>query len=191
MAKDNGKKPENDRFRIKIAIGFLLLMAFCATAYWFFFMYGKVFSDDARFEGDLVDIAPQIKGRLVEIRVEEGDRIKAGETLFIIEKETLEVALKRAEAELKSAKAALLMAEANYAKILRGSRPEEIHIAEAVEQKTASSLKLAEKDYKRFQAIYDGNALSTSKLDKVRTVYEAAKKTHEEALSNLVLLKQG
>ena len=154
-------------------------------------MFGIVSFDDARFDGDLVAIAPQIKGNLLEVRVAEGDKVKSGQILFIIEKEALEVALNKAEAELKSAKADLLMAKANNSKILRGSRPEEIHMAEAVEQKAASSLKLAEKDFKRFQAIYNGNAVSTSKLDKVRTNYEEAKKTHEEALSNLVLLKQG
>ena len=121
-------------FRIRLAVGFLLLMALAAVGYWFIFMFGIVSSDDARFDGDLVAIAPQIKGNLLEVRVAEGDKVKSGQILFIIEKEALEVALNKAEAELKSAKADLLMAKANNSKILRGSRPEEIHMAEAVEQ---------------------------------------------------------
>jgi hypothetical protein len=38
------------------------LIAAGVFGYWFFFMRGIVFTDDARFAGHLVDLAPEISG---------------------------------------------------------------------------------------------------------------------------------
>lgn len=54
-----------------------------------------------------VTVIPKISGRIISISVTEGDRVKKGRTLAVIEHEELELAVKQAEATLESA-------ESNY-----------------------------------------------------------------------------
>ena len=191
MENTNNKKKSRDFFRISLAVLLLLFMGLGAVVYWYYFMRGIVFSDDARFGGDLVDIAPQINGNIEEIRFLEGDKVKKDQIMFILEKKALTEALNRAEAEVQSAEADLLMAKAQDEKTLQGSRPEEIRMAEAVERKAAAALKQAADDLKRFEALYNGSVIPESKLDQNKTRYEEAKRAHEEAVHHLTLVKKG
>jgi membrane fusion protein (multidrug efflux system) len=174
-----------------MGIGFLLLLAIAAGGYWFYFVRGIVFSDDARLDGDLVDIAPQISGKLTEVRGAEGARVQAGEVMFVLDRKALTAALAKAEADEKSARADLLVAQAECSKAVRGPRPEEIHMAEAAEQKAETSLRLERENWGRIERLHNGKAVSASEWDKVRTAYEEAQKVHEEALNRLQILRQG
>ncbi|MCK9906931.1 biotin/lipoyl-binding protein, partial [Frankia sp. Cpl3] len=40
-----------------------------------------VTTDDARIDGRLVKVSPEISGRVTEVRIKEGDAVAAGETL--------------------------------------------------------------------------------------------------------------
>ncbi|MFC1895904.1 HlyD family secretion protein [Thermodesulfobacteriota bacterium] len=191
VTEDKETKSRRGVTTIASAVALLFLMACAGAAYWYFFVRGIVFSDDARFDGDLVDIACQISGKLAEVRVAESDRVQAGQVLFLLEKEALTAALDKAEAEVKSAEADLLMAKAQDEKALHGSRPEEIQMAEASERKFAAARKLAGDESERFESLYTANAITASKLDQVRTAYEEAQRAHEEALKRLELLQQG
>lgn len=177
--------------RIVQGIVFLLLLAVAGGGYWFYFVRGFVVSNDARLDGDLLDMAPQISGRLTEIHGAEGSRVRAGEVLFTLERKTLEAVLARAEADEKSARADQHVAEAQYSKALRGPRPEEIRMAEAAEQKAATSLKLARENWGRIEKLRGGNVVSPAELDKARTAFEEAQKLHEQAVNQLGMLRQG
>jgi membrane fusion protein, multidrug efflux system len=189
--EDNGKKSHRGLIGVTLALGLLALIAGAGLGYWYFFMRGIVFSDDARFDGDLVDIAPQINGNLEAVRAAEGDEVRSGQVLFLLEKEALVAALAKAEAEVKSAEAELLMARSQDEKTVHGLRPEEIRMAEASERKAAAALKLAGDDYERFKALHAGNAVPASQLDRTRTAYEEAKRAHDQALNNFRLFQQG
>jgi membrane fusion protein, multidrug efflux system len=189
--KDNEKKSRRGMVGITVAFGILVVLASAGVLYWYFFLRGIVFSDDARFDGDLVDIAPQINGNLETVNVNEGDEVKAGQVLFVLEKEALTAALAKAEAEVKSAEAELLMAKSQDEKIVHGLRPEEIRMAEASERKAAAALKLAQDDYERFKALHAGKAVPTSQLDRARTGYEEAKRAHDQAMNNFRMSQQG
>ena len=71
---------------ILLASGIVLFLAAVAGGYWFFFLRGVVSTDDARFAGDMVDLAPQMSGRLIGAYVREGDYVKRGEPLFVLDK---------------------------------------------------------------------------------------------------------
>jgi membrane fusion protein (multidrug efflux system) len=57
-------------------------------------------TDNAYVQADRVTIAPQVAGRVVEVLVKENQAVEAGELLFRIDPEPLEIAVARAEAEL-------------------------------------------------------------------------------------------
>lgn len=61
-----------------------------------------------------IDIYPQVSGTIQELCVAEGDNVKKGQTLFIIDQVPYKAALNTAEANVKSANAALATAKLNF-----------------------------------------------------------------------------
>lgn len=58
-----------------------------------------------------IDIYPQVSGKLTSIHIKEGQRVKKGQTLFIIDRVPYEAALQTAEANLCSANASVASAK--------------------------------------------------------------------------------
>jgi len=69
-----------------------------------------------------VDVSSDITGRIIEIRVREGDLVKKGDLLIRIDPSTFEASVARAEAGLASARASAVQAEANRAQAERAAQ---------------------------------------------------------------------
>jgi membrane fusion protein (multidrug efflux system) len=179
------------RQRILLGIGALAVITVCVFGYWCLFMRGIVYSDDARFGGHLVDLAPEINGRLIEVAVHEGQFIHKGAIVFRLDPAIPQAALDKAEASLVSAKANLVSNEALYQKALNGNRPEEIKAAEATVKRLQNEEELARLDFERDQALFKHNTVSQDSLDRARTAYESARQSRETAAQNLILLQKG
>jgi len=183
--RDNGFK------RIFIAVFIILVIAVSAFAYWYTEMRGIVYSDDARFDGDLVDIAPQVSGVIKQISALEGSSVKKGDILFTLDDTVYAAAVSKAKAQLLADRAALKIEQASYHKIINGSRTEEIAIARSIEKKGDISQKLMESEFARIKPLYEKGVVSQSKFDKAKSAYETAMYEHEKATSQLNLLLQG
>ena len=179
------------RQRILLGIGVLALITACVLGYWYVFMRGIVYSDDARFGGHLVDLAPEINGRLIEVAVREGQFIQKGAIVFRLDPAIPQAALNQAEASLVSAKANLASSEALYQKALSGNRPEEIKAAEATVKRLQNEEELARLDMERNQVLFKQNTVSQENVDRARTAYESARQSRENAVQNLIVLQQG
>ena len=75
-------------------------------------------------EAEEVTIAPELGGRVLELLVEEGDDVEAGQVLVQLDETLL-------EAQIEAAQASLAMAEAQLAQARAGARPEQVRKAEA------------------------------------------------------------
>ena len=179
------------RDRIKWGIAILAVIAVCVFAYWFLFVRGIVYTDDARFSGHLVDVAPEINGRLIDVGVREGTFVRKGAALFRLDPSIPQAALNEAEASLVSARASLALSEAMRDKAMNGSRPEEIKAAEATVARLQSEEEMARLDFNRIGALFKGAAVTQDDLDRARTAYESARQARENAAQNLALLQQG
>ncbi|MFN8092583.1 MAG: biotin/lipoyl-binding protein [Vicinamibacteria bacterium] len=62
-----------------------------------------------------VNVGANVSGRLIEITVQEGDRVKAGQILARVESERYQAGLRQSEAGVAAAKADLQRAEADLA----------------------------------------------------------------------------
>lgn len=61
---------------------------------------------------DTAEIRPEVSGRIIEVRFEDGELVKTGDVLFVIDPRPYEAAVSRAEARVATAKA-----NASYAKL--------------------------------------------------------------------------
>ena len=75
-------------------------------------------------EAEEVTIAPELGGRVIELLVDEGDEVEAGQVLAQLDRTLL-------EAQIEVTQAALDVAQAGLAQALAGARPEQIRQAEA------------------------------------------------------------
>ncbi len=61
-----------------------------------------------------IDIVPQVSGTISEVKVVEGERVKRGQTLFVIDQVPFKAALTTAEANVEAAKAGVETAQLTY-----------------------------------------------------------------------------
>jgi len=184
-------RPHRGGRRILLVIFFLILLAAGATVYWHLFLRGIVFSDDARLDGDLLDLSPKISGTLTHVFVNEGDYVDKGKSVFLLDKRALEAALAESMAQLDSAKAKLAVAQAEYQKGLNGPRPQEIRIAEEAEKRAELEWRHARREWERVKDMKDGQIMTESARAKLRMIYETAEHTYGEAKTRLALLREG
>jgi len=102
-----------------VSIGFLLLMMG---------MYHP-FTKEARIYTLTTPVLPTVKGRIIEVNVKTGDRVKAGESLFQIDPEPFQYEVDRLEAELILARSNLSDAEELLAK--QFASPKDVERAQA------------------------------------------------------------
>lgn len=125
-------------------------------------------------EATEVQVAPEVGGRLLELRVDEGDRVTAGAVIARLDTRDVELALKRLRAEREQAAAQLRL-------LLAGPRPEEVRQARAQlrgaeEDVRAAQAELAAAtaDRERFESLLQTHAGSVKQRDDAETRRQVA-----------------
>jgi HlyD family secretion protein len=125
-------------------------------------------------EATEVRVAAEVGGRLLDVKVAEGDRVSAGDVIARIDTSDVDLALRRAEADRDQWQAQLALVRA-------GSRPEDIRQAAAQGQSAQADVKAAQAeldasaaDLARFENLLRANAGSVKQRDDAATRREVA-----------------
>ncbi|MFA6677487.1 MAG: efflux RND transporter periplasmic adaptor subunit [Bacteroidales bacterium] len=129
-------------------------------------------------------ISSKVPGHIEVYLCKEGDQIKEGDTLALIESPELQAKLAQAEA----AKAA---AEAQNKKAINGARKEQIAGAYEQWQKAKVGEEIMRKSYERIQTLYKKEVISAQRRDEVKAKYDAAKATTKMAKSQYDMATSG
>src|SRR5881628_2446496 len=125
------------------------------------FSLSHVSTDNAQVDGHIVPILPKVGGFVTEIRVDENQRVKAGDTLVVLDDRDYKVRLAQVEADL----AVALAGVSNRARVGQ---------AEAqVEQAQANALK-AHADLDRLRPLAEQDIVSKQQLDAAEAAARAA-----------------
>ena len=111
-------------------------------------------------------VSSKVPGRILELRVSEGDYVKAGDTLAILDAPDV-------RAKMEQARSAESAAAALELKAQNGARKEQIQGAYNVYQQAKAGFEIAEKSYQRIQRLYDEGVMSAQKRDEVYANYKA------------------
>ena len=111
-------------------------------------------------------VSSKVPGRILEIRVKEGDYVKVGDTLAILDAPEVRAKMEQARSA-ENAAAALEMKAQN------GAREEQIRGAYNLMQQAKAGLEIAEKSYQRIQRLFDEGVVSAQKRDEVYANYKA------------------
>ena len=135
-------------------------------------------ADRVRVSGQVeatdVQVAAQVGGRLVELRVDEGDRVKTGDLVARLDTADAELALARATANLGQAEAQLRL-------LVAGARVEDIRQAEAQVAASETDVRVADvevaaarADVERFEMLLNSNSGSRKQFDDAVTRRDVA-----------------
>ena len=111
-------------------------------------------------------VSSKVPGRVLELRVKEGDYVNVGDTLAIIDAPDVKAKLAQAESAESAASAMDQMAN-------NGARREQINGAYALLQQAKAGLEIAQKSYNRVQRLYDEGVLSAQNRDEAFANYKA------------------
>ena len=129
-------------------------------------------------------VSSKVPGRIMEYRVKEGQMVKAGDTLAIIEAPDVEAKLAQAEAVRSAAIAMSDKAEA-------GARQEQIQSAYELWQKAKVNTEIMQKSFRRVSNLYKEGVVSEQKYDEAKAQYDAAVSTERAAKSQYDMAKDG
>lgn len=129
-------------------------------------------------------VSSKVPGRILKFFVSEGDQVKAGDTLAILEAPDV-------MAKLTQAQAAEQAAQAMNEKAIRGTRSEQLQAAFEMWQKAKAGLEIAEKSYNRVNRLYEEGVMSAQKRDEAKAQYEAMKATERAANAQYTMARNG
>ncbi len=133
-----------------------------------------------------VSLAFEGSGRVAQVRVEEGDRVKAGQPLAVLDTRTLQLQADQAQAQLQ-------VQEENLRRLQNGARPAEIAQAQSRLAAAQADAQRAQRDLQRLQTIVrsSAGAVSVQDVDRARSAARVAEATVRERRDALALLREG
>lgn len=135
-------------------------------------------------EMDEIDVAALEGGRIVRILADEGDSVRVGDTLAVLQRGEL-----AAQVEAQIAQAGRAAAQSR--EVSAGPRAEEIRIAHAEVASAVAQLDLAEKQLARAEELLRGNVIAQAELDRARTERDAAIARRDGLQQRLTMLEAG
>jgi multidrug resistance efflux pump len=157
-----------------------------------------------------VRLGSKVGGRVREVRVLEGDVVKAGEPLVVLDVSELEAqraqwkarlradeaALEKARngprrEEIDAATAAVAAAEARSARLKRGFREEEVRQTKNDWLSAEAGLKLAEENLGRYGALARRGSATQAEVDSARADHDRARGRVEAARAHYDMLSKG
>jgi HlyD family secretion protein len=167
-------------------------------------------------QGFCARVAAPSGGRLTSVSVREGDRVKAGQVLAVVDSrvqsaqaQSAASALRVSELQAKQAKLAvqvaatdhansvevarldLQMAQTELAKLKNGARPQEVAQAEQAVKQAQATRDRAATEIDRAQVLYDKGIAPKRQLDDAKTALSVAESTLESARQQLAMVRAG
>lgn len=156
MENEQVKEESNEKKVTKrrlLIVGLVLVAIFVA-----FFVHNALkyqSTDDAYVETTTVQVAPRVSGQIIEVHIDDNQRVKKGDLVAVIDPVDYEIKLEQAQAKYEKA-----LLEQKYALSARDAANSEIAAAKA--------------DLERYKNLYKGGAVSKQMLDNAQTKYDNA-----------------
>lgn len=130
-------------------------------------------------EAEYVRVAAPIAGRLESLAVQRGAQVRAGDPLFVLERENEIAARREAEERLRRA-------EAELANLMKGRRAPELDAIRAQLAQAEAALRFSEAQLERQERLVERGFVSRERLDEARAQRERDRARVEELKAQLV-----
>jgi len=203
--------------RLILIVFLVLLLGVGALVYW---GQKKERAAELYYSGTIeatqADLAFQVGGRVQDVPVDEGQAVKAGQVLAVLEQQSflanrdqananltraedtlgqaqtlLELNRKALPAEVERAEAAVQTLEAQLKEQEAGYRSQDVQQARLALEEARITMEEARKDQVRFEQLFKRNVIAEKDKDAADLKYQTALKGFERARQAYALLKEG
>ena len=129
-------------------------------------------------------VSSKVPGRILELRVKEGDYVRKGDTLAIIDAPDVVAKLTQARSAEDAAAAMDEMAR-------RGARVEQVSGAYQLMKQAEAGLEIARKSYQRVQRLFDEGVMTEQKRDEAYANFKAMEAQAAAARSQYEMARNG
>ncbi len=129
-------------------------------------------------------VSSKVPGRILELRVKEGDYVHVGDTLAIIDAPEVEAKKTQAQSAEDAASAMKQMAD-------NGARQQQIQGAFELWQQAKAGLEISQKTYERVQRLFNEGVMSAQKRDEALAAYKAYEAQEKAAKSQYDMAREG
>ena len=129
-------------------------------------------------------VSSKVPGRILELRVKEGDYVHVGDTLAILDAPEVEAKKAQAQSAEDAATAMKDMAD-------NGARRQQVQGAYEVWQQAKAGLEIARKTYERVQRLFVEGVMSAQKRDEAFAQYKVLEAQEKAAKSQYDMAKEG
>jgi membrane fusion protein, multidrug efflux system len=197
----NNKSNKNNRTKMKLILGILLVGIILVTGYWFVFLRHRAVTDDAYVMAESARISSRVPGTVLRVLVDNDQPVQAGQVLVELDPRDYRIEVDRARAGLARVEATIRAAELNVPltdtvtesqlqaaeAVVQGTmdKTQEIrHRLEELQQKrnaAQAELQHAQRDFERFENLFQQGAGSEQQRDRTRTALKKARAQVEAA----------
>lgn len=150
----------------------VIVLLLCALG-WFISLFwhpGVEYTDNAQVRKNIVPISSRVQGFVKEIRFEEFQSVRKGDTLLLIEDAEFRLAMAQAQAGYQNALVGESVAGAGLA-----TTDNSILVTQSAIEEVKIQLANAEADYHRYKNLLEKGAVTRQQFDGVKTQYEGLK----------------
>lgn len=180
------KKVIKTRESKTLVMSFIILVAFIAVIA--IIGYFILSPDELLLQGEVeaseIRVSGKVPGRILELKVQEGENVDKGQLLVFIDSPEI-------EAKSVQALAAENAATALSNKAINGTRKETIEAAKEQYERAKAAAEYAKKSYTRTKNLYEKGVVAAQKFDEVEAQYKAAVAQEKAAKSQYQMALNG
>jgi HlyD family secretion protein len=120
-----------------------------------------------------IQIGSELSGKIKSVNVEEGDTVRKGQVLAVLQNDDY-------RAELLSGEAQVLAKEATLRKVVNGARTQERSEALSTVRAAEAVMNNAHSEMDRRQKLFDGGVISRDEFERYAREYDVAKANYQE-----------
>ncbi len=176
------KKKTNIKFIVIIST--LVLIGVVYGGYKIIHSFSHEETDDAQVQANMSPIIPHVGGFIKKVYVTDNQKVKKGDTLFVIDQQDYLVKLEQAEAHLAAAKSGLTVSEVSIGSYKANTETATAQVSSATSNIETAKTRLwrATNDFERYKNLYDNHSITAQQ-------YEQALATKQEAEQQLNMLQ--
>jgi HlyD family secretion protein len=172
----------------KRVILFALILLVAAGGWFGYQQWASRKHESLKIQGNVdirqVNLGFRVSGRIRELRFEEGDPVRAGDLIALLDEGPY-------QDQVNLARAQLAQSTANLTKAINGSRPQEIDQARAQVAQAQANVENADLTFQRESDLRRTNAISKQEFDNATAARDANRAQLRSAQANLALLEAG
>ncbi|NML38957.1 biotin/lipoyl-binding protein [Chitinophaga sp. G-6-1-13] len=145
-------------------------------------------TNSERFEGkakkDVVSFAPKVTGRILNIYVKEGQTVRKGDTLALLDVPEVSAKIAQAQGAVNAATAQEQMAR-------NGATADQLKQLQAKYKGLKEQYEFARKSYERATNMFNDSLMSPQSYDEIYAKYQGAKAQYDAVIAELDDVKRG